>query len=147
MITVLQTHSPSWAEAARVALIGAGIEAVVLDPYSPGTLGLYGSVRVAIVNDEDQEEAKRIVADLRPPHEEVSPSWWWHKRAMLAFGAAFLIAILGTPMAESSSKPRLALAFAYVGAALFLTAIVLILLGHRADKRAKAQRDAALRRS
>jgi hypothetical protein len=40
MITVLRTHSVSWAESVRIALLGAGIEAILLDQYSPGTLGL-----------------------------------------------------------------------------------------------------------
>jgi len=135
MITVLHTHSISWAESVRVALLGSGVEAVLLDPYSPGTLGLAGSVRVAIVNDGDLERARNIVAELRPPRVEAASSWWWHKRALVMFGVAFLVLFLGTRMADDSGRPLLTLGLLGFGATLFAGAIAFLLVGYRADKR------------
>ncbi len=148
MITVLHTHSVSWAESARLALEGEGIETVVLDPYSSGTLGLAGSIRIAIVDAKDEQRAKRIVATLRPPPVETSASWWWHKRAALAFGAAIVLIYLGTDMAESEHRINLSLAISTLGGVSFVTFVVFLLLGYRADRRAAAlatQRTESLR--
>ena len=140
MIAVLQTHSVSWAETARLTLLGAGIEAVILDQYSPGTLGLAGSVRVAIANDADLERAKKIISELRRrPRNEVSSSWRWHKWALAAFGLAFVVGFGGASMSESAN---LTLTFSSAGAILFASAFVFLLLGHRADKQAKARENA-----
>jgi hypothetical protein len=134
MITVLQTHSVSWAESVRLALLGAGIEAILLDQYSPGTLGLAGSVRVAIVNDLDLPRAERVVADLPPAHLQVASSWWWHKRALMTGLVAFLTLFGGSSMAESAGKPLLAAMLALLGGVLFAISLILVLLGYRADK-------------
>lgn len=138
MITVLHTHSVSWAESVRVALEGEGIETAVLDPYSSNTLGLAGSIRIAIVNDDDEQRAMHIIASLQSTPVETSASWWWHKRAALAFGAAIVLIYLGTSMAESEHRTAIALAISSLGAACLVTFVVLLLLGYRADRQRAA---------
>ena len=130
MITVLETNSLSWAESTRLALFGAGIEAVVLDQHSLGAHGLASTVRVAILDPEDVEQASRIIANLKPLRGEPSPSWWWHKRSLVAFLAAFL-AYVGSLMADGG---RLTLTFSALGAISIVTAFVLLFIGLRADK-------------
>src|SRR5512144_1227537 len=83
VLTLLETRSVSWAESVRLALLANGIEAVVIEQHSPGTLGLLGSVRVAIVNDIDLHRAATLMADLQPPKGAALSSWWWHKRALV----------------------------------------------------------------
>jgi hypothetical protein len=138
VITVLHTHSVSWAESVRIALESEGIEAVVLDPYSANTLGLYGSVRIAIANDEDEQRALHIIEQLRPAAAETAPSWWWHKRALLALGAAFLLIYLATSMAESEGRIALALTLSALGGLSLVTGAVFLLLGYRAERRKDA---------
>jgi hypothetical protein len=138
MITVLHTHSASWAESARLALEGEGIETAVLDPYSSNTLGLAGSIRIAIVDAKDQQRAMQIIAMLQPVPVETSASWWWHKRAALAFGAAILLIYLGTSMAESQPRIGVSLAVSALGAVSLVIFVVFLLLGYRADRRAAA---------
>ncbi|HVB31215.1 MAG TPA: DUF2007 domain-containing protein [Gemmatimonadaceae bacterium] len=135
MITVLHTHSLSLAESVRLALLADGIDAVMLDQSSPGTLGLAGSVRVAILNDADEPKAANIIARLEPPKSEALPSWWWHKRAFLALSAAILLVLFGRVVVSSASHQDLTLVLS-AAMALFVIAIVLFLLGFRADKHA-----------
>jgi hypothetical protein len=130
MITVLETYSLSWAESTRLALLGEGIEAVVLDQHSLGAHGLGSTVRVAIVHPRDLDRASSVVANLRPLRGEPSPSWWWHKRSLVAFLAAFVAYGLAL-MSESDRQTRI---FSAVGAMLVVTAFILIFLGLRADK-------------
>jgi hypothetical protein len=134
VITVLHTHSVSWAESVRLALESEGIETAVLDPYSSNTLGLAGSVRIAIVNDHDEQRAMHVIRTLQPAPVETSPSWWWHKRAALAFGAALVLIYMGSSMAESERRTALALAISALGGVLFVTFVVFLLLGYRADR-------------
>lgn len=138
MVTVLQTHSASWAESVRIALESEGIDAIVLDPYSSNTLGLAGSIRVAIVDDEDAPRAMQIIASLQPAPITTSPSWWWHKRAALAFGAALVLIYMATSMAESERKTAVALALSALGGLSLVTFVVFLLLGYRADRRSVA---------
>jgi Putative prokaryotic signal transducing protein len=134
MTVVLYTHSLSLAESVRLALLAEGIDAVMLDQSSPGTLGLAGSVRVAIVNDADAQRAARIIARLQPPESEPLPSWWWHKRAFVALSAAILLALLGAVIPGLASIRDLRLALSAAGGFLFVGALVLLFLGYRADK-------------
>lgn len=135
MIVVLQTHSLSLAESARVALAAEHIDAVMLDEFSPGTLGLAGSLRVAIVNDADEPMAARIVARLQPPTGKSLPSWWWHKRAFLALSSAIVLSFAGMSINGSASMRVLSLTLSSAGALLFVGAVVLLFLGYRADRR------------
>ena len=135
MVTVVQTHSVSWAESVRIALIGAGIDAVILDPYSVAGLGLGASVRVAILNDADLPRASAILAELRPPKAAPLASWWWHKRALAALSVAFVTLYLGVQAADGVAKPMVVLALSGVSAILFVASFALLLLGYRADKR------------
>ena len=134
MVTVVETHSVSWAESVRLALVGAGIEAIVLDPYSAGSLGLAGSIRVAILEDADLQRARTILAELRPPRTADLASWWWHKRALIVLSVAFVLTYLGTQMADDSSQ-RIQLALLGACAIAYGAALVLLILGYRADKR------------
>ncbi len=136
MITVLHAHSISLAESVRLALLAEGIDAVMLDQSSPGTLGLAGSVRVAIVNDADEPRAASIIARLDSPKSASLPSWWWHKRAFLALSMAFLMLFVGEVVVDSASHRELTRALTTVDTALFIVAVVLFLLGFRADRRA-----------
>ena len=136
MITVLETNSLSWAESTRLALLGERIEAVVLDQHSLGAHGLASTVRVAIVNPRDLEQASRIVANMKPMRGEPSPSWWWHKRSLVAFVAGF-VAFAGELIADST---RMKLTFSALFAALIATAFILLFLGLRADKQSERLR-------
>jgi hypothetical protein len=73
MKDLLQTHSLSWAESVRVALLAEGIEAVVLDPQSPGYLGFAGRVRVAVVNDSDLAKAREVMQQLETGETDRQP--------------------------------------------------------------------------
>jgi hypothetical protein len=116
----------------RLALLADGIEAVVLDQHSPGTMG---SLRVAIVNDSDLPRAAKLVGDLRPPKTEPLPSWWWHKRALVLLGAGFVLVYASTLLAESASIRPLALLLTMAGAVAFPVGFTLLFLGYRADRR------------
>lgn len=112
----------------------------MLDQYSPGTLGLMGSVRVAILNQRDLEEATSIVEELRPPRTEPAASWWWHKRALISLVAAFICITSGFIMVDSERHPFLTLTSAVVGSISFGTTFVLLLRGLQADA-AQAKHD------
>lgn len=134
MLILLQTHSISWAESVRLALLAEGIEAVVLDQASPGTLGVAGSIRVAIANDDDLPRASKIVLDLQPPKSEPPPSWWWHKRGCLSFSVGWLL-LFAAQMSESGTSHIVKVLLPVVSVVLVTGGLVLILFGYRADKR------------
>ena len=64
MIEVLRTPSLSVAHSARLALGGAGIEAVVQGETLSGVFGAPFSV--AILDEADLEEARLVLKDLDP---------------------------------------------------------------------------------
>ena len=64
MKELLQTHSVSWAESVRIALLAEGIEAVILDSQAPGYIGFAGRCRVAVVNDADLPRARDVMKRL-----------------------------------------------------------------------------------
>jgi hypothetical protein len=55
-------------------------------------------------------------------------------RAALACGAAIVLIYLGTSMAESEHRTVVALAIASLGGVAFVTFVVFLLLGYRADR-------------
>lgn len=61
MIEVLRTPSLSEALAARLALEGAGIEAVLGEELVSGAYGI--PFRVLVLRDEEAEEARRVLAE------------------------------------------------------------------------------------
>jgi hypothetical protein len=134
MKTVLQTHSLSWAESVRLALLSQDIDAVVLDQYSMGTAGLAGGLRVAILDDSDLESATRVLAELQPPRSAPLPSWWWHKRALLAFAAGFVALFLKSALPDVSRWRSLHLPLSGASLLLFFGALGLYRRGNRADR-------------
>lgn len=132
MLVVLHTESASWAESARLALVAEGIDCVVLDQFSPGTLGLQGSIRVAITNNSDAERAAAVMKGLEPPTSAPLPSWRWHKWGLLSFvGTIFSFYVSSAIDGDSSRVLRIAVAVGSLG--LLVVAIVFFIRGSRAD--------------
>jgi hypothetical protein len=134
METVIRTHSVSLAESVRLALAGAGVEAIILDPYSAGSVGPVGNIRVAILDDTDLPVAMTILGELRPPTSAPLASWWWHKRALVVLSVALPVFYPGTQIAADAANLMLTLVFLAVSAILFLLFVSLLLFGYRADK-------------
>jgi len=135
VLILVETHSLSWAESVRLTLLANGIESIVLDQASPGTLGLMGSIRVAIVDESALPRAAKLVADLQPPRSGPLPSWRWHKRALVLLGTGFVFLSLGTRMAESASMPAFEFLVAVAGALMIVGGFSLVFVGYRVDKR------------
>jgi hypothetical protein len=135
MLILLETRSVSWAESLRIALLANGIEAVMLDQYSPGTLGLMGSLRVAIVDESALPRAATLVGDLHTPVTEPLPSWWWHKRALVLLSAGLVMLYLATRLSESASMRTLEFLLTVGSAIVFTGGFTLLFLGYWADRR------------
>jgi hypothetical protein len=133
---LVETRSLSWAESVRLALLGEGIEAVVLDQASAGTLGLMGSIRVVIPDDADIARASEIVAALQPPKTPPLPSWWWHKRALLAFAAGLVLSRVAMGASDTPSMSAIEWLLIVATVVCLLGAIVLMVAGYRADSAA-----------
>ena len=135
MQVVLHTPSASWAESARIALTAAGIEAIVLDQFSPGTLGLQGSLRVAVLNDGDVDRAQDVLQSLEPRKTAALPSWRWHKRALVSFVGAVLMLFMKMNLETSNAHRSVQWAVIALIIGLILCAVVFFILGSRADAR------------
>ena len=133
MQILVETRSVSFAESVRLALLSEGIEAMILDQASVATLGLAGSIRVVVPDHTDLARASEIVAGLQPPKTPPLASWWWHKRAIVTFLVGLVLARLATDVEDSM---RLANGVLTGSSALcIIGAIVLMVLGYRADSR------------
>ena len=136
MLIFFETRSLSLAESVRITLLANGIETVMLDQHSPGTLGPMGSVRVALVDESELPRAAKLVADLRPPRSEPLPSWWWHRRALALLGTGFVCLIFGTQLAESAPTP-VEFLVAVAGAVILAGGFSFLLIGYAVDRRRK----------
>jgi hypothetical protein len=134
MKNLLQTHSVSYAESVRIALLAEGIDAVLLDEQSASALGFAGRVRVAIERDEDFDKAERVIRTLQPPTSRPLPSWKWQKWGIRSFGAGLALVIGGNLVDDSSRLNDLAQPMIVAGLVLIASGIVLVVLGPRADR-------------
>ena len=131
MKDVLQTHSLSWAESIRLALLAEGIEAVILDQQSLGYLGFAGRVRVAVVTDSDLPRAREVVRHLEPGRSPLPPSWRWQRNVYVLFGAAFVLLSVAT--AWAAPRPiAILLALSVLG--LLAGGVAMLLRGKRAGR-------------
>lgn len=131
MKDLLQTHSLSWAESVRLALLAEGIEAVVLDPLSPGYLGFAGRVRVAVINDSDLPRAREVMRQLEPEKVQRKPEWRWKGLLFVLLGAAFILPTF--PSMWAASRP-VALLLAVSELVLIGCGVVVVWRGYRADQ-------------
>ena len=136
MHILLETRSLSWAESVRLALLAQGIDAVILDQASPATLGLAGSIRLAVLDDGDLARANEIVAALQPAKTAPLASWWWHKRALLAFVAGLVLASFAMSASDTPSMRSVTSLLIASTIMCLAGAVVLVVLGYRADQRA-----------
>ena len=133
MKNLLQTHSVSWAESVKIALLAQGIEAVLLDEQSIGFLGFAGRVRVAIVRDGDFAKAERVLQDIEPPRSDPLPSWKWQKRGLICLGAGTALVFVAGATADLS-RPYFPTRLLYAASMLLLVGgLLLIALGPKAD--------------
>ncbi len=134
MKNLVQAYTLSWAESIKLALDAEGIEAVLLDQQAPGYLGFAGRVRVAVVNDADLPRAQEVLRTLEPPKGEPPPSWRWHKRALLAFGAGLFL-FFTTVVGLGNGWPRVvAWILLTATATAFVIGVWLVFRGYRADR-------------
>ncbi len=106
MKELLQTHSLSWAESVRVALLAEGIEAIILDPQAPGYIGFAGRVRVAVMNDSDLPRAREVLQLFESEKAPLTPGWRLQRRVLLLIGAVFVLLTIASLLAAQSPGPR-----------------------------------------
>lgn len=139
MKNLLQTHSLSWAESVRIALLAEGIDAVVLDPNAPGFIGFGGRTRVEVVNDDDLPKAQEILRTLQPPKTPPPPSWRWQKRGLQCVGLSILLIIVAGISIDLEGANVLTLIILAAAGVLFIAGFLLVGLGPRADKQGKPE--------
>jgi hypothetical protein len=142
MKNLLQSQSIAWARGVCVALETEGIPCKLLGEFDRG-VGLmpWLPVRVAILNDEDLERAQAIVARLQP-RTPPPPSWRWQKRGLLLLGLDLLLfgalaARLDAYRNDREGSVLVLYALAAVVLLVFITGVLFVVLGPRADKAAK----------
>jgi hypothetical protein len=131
---LLQTHSVSYAESVRIALLGEGIDAVVLDEQSAGALGFAGRLRVAVVRDDEFERAEQVMRTLQPPASQALPSWKWQKWGIRSFGVGIALVIGGSFADDSTRMHDFAGPMTIASIVLIVGGIALVVLGPRADR-------------
>lgn len=136
MHILLETRSLSWAESVRIALLAEGINAMILDQASASTLGLAGSIRLAVLDKSDLARANEIVSALQPPKTPPLASWWWHKRALGAFVSGLVLARLAMSASDTSSMRLIGGLLIASTIICMAGAVVLVVVGYRADRRA-----------
>jgi len=144
MKNLLQTQSIAWAHGVRVALEAEGIPAVILDEFHARAPGAHSFVRIAVLRDEDLERAHGVVARMANPHADLTPppSWRWQKRGLLLLGLDVVLfgvwaAEFDTYRNEEEGSLLALYALAAIVVLIFLTGVLFIILGPRADKAAK----------
>jgi lipopolysaccharide export LptBFGC system permease protein LptF len=128
---LLQTHSLSWAEIVRLALLAEGIDATVLDAQAPGYLGFAGRVRVAVINDSELPRARHVMNQLEAEKAQPTPSWRWQRLVFLLLGAAFFL--LSFPSFWRASR-SVTILMAVSVAVLLACAVVVVWRGYRSNR-------------
>ena len=136
MKNLLQTQSIAWAQGIRIALEAEGIQCKVLNEFDRG-LGMmpWIPVRVVVLNDDDFEHARAIVARLAPPKAgPPPPSWRWQKSGCILLVIDVVLVGAWGALLDKYGLGTVTYAAAAVVAIVLIGGLLLIMLGPRADK-------------
>ena len=134
MKNLLQTHSLSYAESVRIALLAEGIDSVLLDQQSYAAMGFAGRVRVAVERDEDFDKAEQVLRALQPPASPPLPSWKWQKWGIRSFIVGLALFFGGNLADDFARVHDFAHPMLIASAVLIASGVLLVLLGPRADR-------------